>query len=89
NLRYMMEEVLNGMVDSTRAADGTRLALFSAPHAEGPIVNITIEGAYPNARVIAMVGLTPIPVAARVIDGSWYVNVQAFAQLFGFMPEVN
>jgi hypothetical protein len=87
-LRHLIDDVLGGMVSSTRNADGVALALFSAPHAAGAITNISIEGRYPNHVVAAMVGLTPVPVPARNIDGGWYVNIQALATLFGIMPEV-
>ncbi|MCL2501103.1 MAG: InlB B-repeat-containing protein [Defluviitaleaceae bacterium] len=88
NLRYMMEEVLDGMVESTRAADGERLAVFSANHAAGAEASITIAGTYPNATVTATLNETPMLVAARVIDGSWYVILQTFAQMYGFLPEL-
>jgi hypothetical protein len=89
NLRYMMEAVFeNGAVESTRDADGTRLAIFTAPHAEGPMVSITIAGSPPNEVVTARIGVIPERIGARPIDGSWYVTVQTFAQLFGFIPEV-
>ncbi|MCL2501291.1 MAG: hypothetical protein FWE90_13295, partial [Defluviitaleaceae bacterium] len=88
NLRYMMEEVLDGVVESTRAADGERLAVFSANHAAGAEASITIAGTYPNATVTATLNETPMLVAARVIDGSWYVILQTFAQMYGFIPEL-
>ncbi|MCL2501482.1 MAG: hypothetical protein FWE90_14260 [Defluviitaleaceae bacterium] len=88
NLRYMMEEVLDGVVESTRAAGGERLAVFSANHAAGAKASITIAGTYPNATVTATLNETPMLVAARVIDGSWYVILQTFAQMYGFLPEL-
>ncbi|MCL2603934.1 MAG: hypothetical protein FWD90_05605 [Defluviitaleaceae bacterium] len=84
NLRGLFADVVpNGTV-----IRGDRVSTFSAPHANGPMINIIIpDGDTPAVRSAGL--LEPTAIVASygfvAIDGTWYVPMSVFTSLLGYL----